>query len=83
MKEVRKARKEAFKSASVVLKLQETLRDTQKRLQVSKIDHATDVQKADQFEQEATDAKCALMALQQDIESFESSSLCLSKRRKP
>ena len=67
MKEVRKARKEAFKSASVVLKLQETLRDTQKRLQVSKIDHATDVQKADQFEQEATDAKCALMALQQDI----------------
>lgn len=67
MKEVRKARKEAFKSASVVLKLQETLRDTQKRLQVSKIDHATDVQKADQFEQEATDAKCALMALQQDL----------------
>jgi hypothetical protein len=38
VKEVRKARKEAFKSASVVLKLQETLRDTQKRLQVSKID---------------------------------------------
>jgi hypothetical protein len=67
VKEVRKARKEAFKSASVVLKLQETLRDTQKRLQVSKIDHATDVQKADQFEQEATDAKCALMALQQDL----------------
>jgi len=67
VKEVRKARKEDFKSASVVLKLQETLRDTQKRLQVSKIDHATDVQKADQFEQEATDAKCALMALQQDL----------------
>lgn len=64
---MRKARKEAFKSASVVLKLQETLRDTQKRLQVSKIDHATDVQKADRFEQEATDAKCALMAMQQDL----------------
>lgn len=67
VKEVRKARKEAFKSASVVLKLQETLRDTQKRLQVSKIDHATDVQKADRFEQDATDAKCALMAMQQDL----------------
>jgi hypothetical protein len=64
---VRKARKEAFKSASVVLKLQETLRDTQKRLQVSKVDHATDVQKADRFEQEATDAKCALIAMQQDL----------------
>jgi hypothetical protein len=51
----------------VVLKLQETLRDTQKRLQVSKIDHATDVQKADRFEQEATDAKCALIAMQQDL----------------
>jgi hypothetical protein len=67
VKEVRKARKEAFKSASVVLKLQETLKDTQKRLQVSKIDHATDVQKADRFEQEATDAKCALIAMQQDL----------------
>lgn len=67
MKEVRKARKEAFKSSSAVLKLQETLRDTQKRLQVSKIDHATDVQKADRFEQEATDSKCALIALQQDL----------------
>jgi hypothetical protein len=53
---VRKARKEAFKSASVVLKLQETLRDTQKRLQVSKIDHATDVQKADRCEQEMPSA---------------------------
>lgn len=50
-----------------MLKLQETLRDTQKRLQVSKIDHATDVQKADRFEQEATDSKCALIALQQDL----------------
>lgn len=71
VKEVRKARKEAFKSASVVLKLQETLRDTQKRLQVSKIDHATDVQKADRFEQEATDAKCALMAMQQDMNKLQ------------
>jgi hypothetical protein len=71
VKEVRKARKEAFKSASVVLKLQETLRDTQKRLQVSKIDHATDVQKADRFEQEATDAKCALMAMQQDLNKLQ------------
>lgn len=50
-----------------MLKLQETLRDTQKRLQVSKIDHATDVQKADRFEQEATESKCALMAMQQDL----------------
>jgi hypothetical protein len=71
VKEVRKARKEAFKSASVVLKLQETLRDTQKRLQVSKIDHATDVQKADRFEQEATDAKCASMAMQQDLNKLQ------------
>lgn len=71
VKEVRKARKEAFKSASVVLKLQETLRDTQKRLQVSKIDHTTDLQKADRFEQEATDAKCALMAMQQDLSKLQ------------
>jgi hypothetical protein len=55
----------------VVLKLQETLRDTQKRLQVSKVDHATDVQKADRFEQEATDAKCALMAMQQDLSKLQ------------
>lgn len=55
----------------MVLKLQETLRDTQKRLQVSKIDHATDVQKADNFEQEATDAKCALMAMQQDMSKLQ------------
>lgn len=71
VKEVRKARKEAFKSSSAMLKLQETLRDTQKRLQVSKIDHATDVQKADRFEQEATDSKCALIALQQDLNKLQ------------
>lgn len=81
VKEVRKARKEAFKSASVVLKLQETLRDTQKRLQVSKIDHATDVQKADRFEQEATDAKCALMAMQQDLSKLQEQNRVLEQEK--
>jgi hypothetical protein len=81
VKEVRKARKEAFKSASVVLKLQETLRDTQKRLQVSKIDHATDVQKADNFEQEATDAKCALIAMQQDLNKLQEQNRVLEQEK--
>jgi hypothetical protein len=81
VKEVRKARKEAFKSASVVLKLQETLRDTQKRLQVSKIDHATDVQKADRFEQEATDAKCALIAMQQNLNKLQEQNRVLEQEK--
>lgn len=54
-----------------MLKLQETLRDTQKRLQVSKIDHATDVQKAGRFEQEATDSKCELIAMQQEYSKLQ------------
>ncbi|KAF2216263.1 hypothetical protein CERZMDRAFT_93559 [Cercospora zeae-maydis SCOH1-5] len=69
-KEVRKARKEAFKSASVVLKLQEELKSTRNTLRTTHSNLDMERRKVQQKEQQTFDAQYQMVALQDELDKL-------------
>ncbi|GAB7360010.1 hypothetical protein MBLNU230_g7535t1 [Neophaeotheca triangularis] len=69
-KEVRKARKEAFKSSSAVLKLQEELKSTRNSLRITQSGFEANKQKVQQREQETFEAQYQLVAVQEELEKL-------------
>ncbi|PPJ57270.1 hypothetical protein CBER1_02790 [Cercospora berteroae] len=69
-KEVRKARKEAFKSSSAVLKLQEELKSTRNTLRTTQSNLDMERRKVQQKEQQTFDAQYQLVALQEELDKL-------------
>lgn len=68
----RKIRKEAFKSASVVLKLQEEVKSTRNTMRITQQAIEMERRKVQQREQEAFDAQYQLVAVQEELEKLRS-----------
>ncbi|CAK4031170.1 Hypothetical predicted protein [Lecanosticta acicola] len=69
-KEVRKAKKEAFKTSSAVLKLQEDLKSMRNTLRVAQANLDMEKRKMQQREQETFDAQYQLVAVQEELEKL-------------
>ena len=69
-KEVRKARKEAFKSSSALVKSQEDLKNARNRYTLMREEMEAQRRKKDQSEQEAFQAHYQLAGLQEEIEAL-------------
>ncbi|KAM3422763.1 hypothetical protein BST61_g247 [Cercospora zeina] len=69
-KEVRKARKEAFKSSSAVLKLQEELKSTRNTLRTTQSNLDMERRKVQQKEQQTFDAQYQMVALQDELDKL-------------
>lgn len=67
-KEVRKLRKEAFKSSSAVLKLQEELKSTRNSLRITQSGFDMEKRKVQQREQQTFDAQYQMVALQEELD---------------
>lgn len=67
-KEVRKVRKEAFKSSSAVLKLQEELKSTRNSLRITQSGFDMEKRKVQQREQQTFDAQYQMVALQEELD---------------
>ncbi|KAL8720453.1 MAG: hypothetical protein Q9225_002678 [Loekoesia sp. 1 TL-2023] len=68
-KEVRRARKEAFKSSSALVKLQEELKTTRNRYTLMREEVEAQKRKAERQEQEAFAAQYQLVGVQEELES--------------
>lgn len=66
-KELRKARKEAFKSSSHLLKLQEELKSARQSLRITQSGFELEKQKVQRREQETFEAQYQLVAVQEDL----------------
>ncbi|KAK4542654.1 hypothetical protein LTR36_006226 [Oleoguttula mirabilis] len=69
-KELRKARKEAFKSSSVVLKLQEELKSTRSSLRITQSGFELEKEKVQRREQETFNAQYQLAAVQEELDKL-------------
>ncbi len=69
-KELRKARKEAFKSSSAVLKIQEELKSTRNTLRITQSGFELEKQKVQRKEQERFEMEYRLVPLQEEIENL-------------
>ncbi|USW49222.1 hypothetical protein Slin15195_G025410 [Septoria linicola] len=69
-KEVRKARKEAFKTSSAVLKLQEELKSTRNSLRITQSGFDMEKRKVQQREQQTFDAQYQMVALQEELDKL-------------
>ena len=69
-KEMRKARKEAFKSSSAVLKLQEELKSTRNSLRITQSGFDLEKQKLQRKEQERFEMEYQLIPLQEQLEKL-------------
>ncbi|KAF7197984.1 hypothetical protein HII31_00698 [Pseudocercospora fuligena] len=69
-KEVRKARKEAFKTSSAVLKLQEELKSTRNTLRITQSGLDMEKRKVAQREQQTFDAQYQLVAVQEELDKM-------------
>lgn len=67
-KEVRRARKEAFKSSSALVKLQEELKNTRNKFTLVKEDYEIQRKKVENRAQEAFTAKYELVGVQEELE---------------
>ena len=67
-KEVRRARKEAFKSSSEVVKLREELKSTRDRFKMSREDIEIQKRKVENREKEAFSAKYQLVGVEEELE---------------
>ena len=67
-KELRKSRKEAFKSSSLVLKLQEELKSTRNSLRIVQSGFELEKQKVHRSEQETFSAQYQFVAVQEEVE---------------
>ncbi|KAF1819820.1 uncharacterized protein K489DRAFT_296238, partial [Dissoconium aciculare CBS 342.82] len=70
-KEVRKARKEAFKSSSAVVKLQEELKGARSTLRVAQSTLDMEKRKTQQRDQETFDAQYKLVSMQEELEQLQ------------
>jgi hypothetical protein len=70
-KEVRKSRKEAFKSSSAVVKLQEELKGTRNTLRVAQSTLDMEKRKTHQRDQETFDAQYKLASMQEEVEQLQ------------
>ncbi|KAL8943900.1 MAG: hypothetical protein Q9216_000794 [Gyalolechia sp. 2 TL-2023] len=68
-KEVRRARKEAFKSSSALVKLQEELKTTRNKYTLMREDSEAQRRRVESKEQEAFNAQYQLIGLQEELES--------------
>jgi len=71
-KELRRARKEAFKSSSAVVKLQEELKSTRNSLRITQSGFELEKQKVERREQETFSAQYQLVAVQEELEKLQS-----------
>ncbi|KAK5128827.1 hypothetical protein LTR85_000160 [Meristemomyces frigidus] len=69
-KELRKARKEAFKSSSAVLKLQEELKSTRNSLRITQTGFDLEKEKVQRREQETFNAQYQLAAVQEELDKL-------------
>nr|POE86521.1 hypothetical protein CFP56_46705 [Quercus suber] len=69
-KEVRRARKEAFKSSSAVVKLQEELKSTRNSLRITQTGFDLEKQKLQRREQETFSAQYQLVAVQEELDKL-------------
>lgn len=69
-KELRKARKEAFKSSSAVLKLQEELKSTRNSLRITQSGFDLEKEKVQRREQETFNAQYQLAAVQEELDKL-------------
>lgn len=69
-KEVRRSRKEAFKSSSAVVKLQEELKSTRNTLRITQSGFELEKQKVQRREQETFSAQYQLVAVQEELEKL-------------
>nr|POE73020.1 hypothetical protein CFP56_30959 [Quercus suber] len=69
-KELRRARKEAFKSSSAVVKLQEELKSTRNSLRITQTGFDLEKQKVQRREQEAFSAQYQLVSVQEELEKL-------------
>lgn len=67
----RKIRKEAFKSSSMVLKLQEELKSTRNTIRITQTGYDMERRRVQQREQEAFEAQYQLVAVQQELEKLQ------------
>lgn len=80
-KEVRKAKKEAFKSSSAVLKLQEDLKSMRNTLRVAQANLDMEKRKVQQREQETFDAQYQLVAVQEELEKLRTHMKAIEEER--
>ena len=80
-KEVRKAKKEAFKSSSAVLKLQEDLKSMRNTLRVAQANLDMEKRKVQQHEQETFDAQYQLVAVQEELEKLRTHMKAIEEER--
>ncbi|KAF2143476.1 uncharacterized protein K452DRAFT_307595 [Aplosporella prunicola CBS 121167] len=66
-KEIRKARKEAFKSSSMLVKLQEELKATRNSLRITQAGFESEKMKSNKREQESFQAQCQLISMQEEL----------------
>jgi hypothetical protein len=69
-KEVRKVRKEAFKSSSAVLKLQEELKSTRNSLRITQSGLDMEKRRVQQRDQQTFDAQYQLVAIQEQLDKL-------------
>jgi len=69
-KELRKSRKEAFKSSSAVLKLQEELKSTRNSLRITQSGFELEKQKVQRREQDTFNAQYQLAAVQEELDKL-------------
>ncbi|RMY81674.1 hypothetical protein D0862_12282 [Hortaea werneckii] len=69
-KELRKARKEAFKSSSAVLKLQEELKSTRNSLRATQSGFDLEKQKVERRQQETFEAQYQLASVQEELDKL-------------
>ncbi|RMY61735.1 hypothetical protein D0863_11180 [Hortaea werneckii] len=69
-KELRKARKEAFKSSSAVLKLQEELKSTRNSLRATQSGFDMEKQKVERRQQETFEAQYQLASVQEELDKL-------------
>ncbi|KAK8210960.1 hypothetical protein IWZ01DRAFT_541924 [Phyllosticta capitalensis] len=80
-KEIRKARKEAFKSSSALVKLQEELKGTRNSLRITQTGFESEKAKAEKREKEAFDAQYKLVGVQEELQKMREQFKVLQEER--
>ncbi|KAK7631425.1 hypothetical protein IWX47DRAFT_202170 [Phyllosticta citricarpa] len=80
-KEIRKARKEAFKSSSALVKLQEELKGTRNSLRITQSGFESEKTKAEKREKEAFDAQYKLVGVQEELQKMREQFKVLQEER--
>ena len=80
-KEVRKARKEAFKAGSITVKTQEELKDARQELKIAKLEAQHNQDEKERARQEAFERAYALAGLTEEMEVIREKLKCVEKER--